>query len=275
MTYCTAAEPVADESGTKLGGILRRFGVELEVSFADAWRDLAGRTEDRYGRAISTGERKTPFGCKSDGSVNGDALEFYSPVLQGDAGLEAVENLCDYAAAHAWETDSSCGYHLHIDCGDLNDEQRKAVYYAYKLTESLWARFVPRNRAEENTYCRKINLDAAQIRQDSFATTFQRVRNGPNDRYVWCNLLSLDRHSTIEIRLHTGTVDKAQVTNWIKAHLSFVETVKNMTLEQIDDAFADKTVAGQFLSIERIWQDRGLSEFYRRRAKRVSKALHL
>lgn len=273
-SLCTAPN-VTDENGSRLGGVTRRFGVELEVSHADAIDGIIGRHEDRYGRPIGSGERKTPFGVKSDGSVNGDALEFVSPVLQGDAGLEAVENLCAYAESHSWETDHSCGYHLHVDCTDLNDEQRKAVYYAYALTEALWARFVPPSRAGENTYCRKMHLSPADIRRAQFSDTLYRVENGPNHRYCWCNLLSLDRHGTIEIRLHTGTINKDQVCNWIKAHLLFVEAVKGMTIEQIDKAFADKTVAGQFLAIERIWGDRNLSEFYRRRAKKVSKALHL
>ena len=252
---------IPDTQASKLGGSLRRFGVELEVS--DVNYDASG-----YRNASPA------FGLKEDGSVNGAGLEFYSPILQGDAGYDAVVALCDYAEAQKWDADESCGYHLHLDATDLSSDKRKAVLYAYKLTEALWARFVDRYRVQRS-YCCPIPLEAAEIRDRSFSASRRDIENGDNGRYIWCNVLSLDVHSTIEIRLHYGTIHTADVTNWIKAHLLFMDFVANKSLDEIEALFADKTVAGQFLALEGIWGDRGLSEFYRRRAKSVSTPIHV
>jgi len=45
------------------------------------------------------------------------------------------------------------------------------------------------------------------------------------DRYHWLNLDSIDKHGTIEIRLHSSTLDANKVCNWVKAHLRFVDWV--------------------------------------------------
>jgi hypothetical protein len=263
MPYVQAGPEVISPTHSRIGDCTRRFGVELEVSEADNWT------------AIERSRDLTVFGVKSDGSVNGDGLEFYSPILSGDAGLEAVDNLCGYAANNGWFADESCGYHLHIDCGDLNGIQKKRIYYAYKLTEDLWRRFVPQRRVSGCCYCREIPIEAARIREMRFSEIKAEVRRGANHRYVWCNLLSLENHRTIEIRLHDGTVEAEVVSNWIKAHVLFIDRIKDRLLAGIDRRFKDKTIAAQFTALERLWGDAELSAFYRRRAKRVSTALHL
>lgn len=246
------------DSKTAKVGALRKFGVELEVSDAPSWGGLEGRT---------------CFGVKDDCSVNGDGLEFVSPVLQGDAGLEAVANLCDYAENAGWDCDSSCGFHLHIDAADLDDEQRKRIYYAYKLTEALWHKFVSSSRAN-NSYCREIHADAEEIKQWSWEECLNKAEHSYDGRYIWCNIVAFYSHSTIEIRLHHGTIDKQTVLSWIKAHLRFVEVVRSMTMAQIESMFAGKATAGAMLEVERIWRDAELSRFYRGRAARYRQPVH-
>lgn len=260
MTYFSPGNHVTDSTASQLGGSLRKFGVELEVSDVTAVMDAK--------------HAAPAFGCKTDGSVDRAGLEFYSPILQGDAGFDAVVALCQYAESHSWDADDSCGYHLHMDARELDNSQRKAVLYAYKLTEKVWARFVNRERVGRS-YCRPIPVDADVIRSQSFSATYNEVEESDDGRYVWCNIMSLGVHRTIEIRLHFGTIKTADVTNWIKAHLLFMDFVSTKTLDEIDALFADKTVAGQFLALEEIWGDRGLSEFYRRRAKAVSTPIHV
>ena len=248
---------VLDTKTAKVGA-LRKFGVELEVSDAPCWEGLDGQTV---------------FACKSDGSVDGDGLEFVSPILQGDAGLEAVASLCDYAENAGWDCDSSCGFHLHIDTADLTDEQRKRIYYAYKLTEDLWHKFVS-SRRNNNSYCRNIHAEAEEIKAWDWNECLDKADHTDDGRYIWCNIIAFHSHSTIEIRLHHGTIDKDVVTAWIKAHLRFVEIVRGMTLAQLDTMFADKATAGAMLELERIWRDADLSRFYRRRASNYKQPVH-
>jgi len=261
MPYIEAGPHVVSDVANRMGNCTRRFGVELEVSEADNWNALE-RDSDRV------------FGIKSDGSVSGDGLEFYSPILQGDPGIEAVENLCAYASENGWNADESCGYHLHIDCSDLNGVQKKRVYYAYKLTEKLWHRFVPSDRLC-GSWCHPIEIPAAEIRNMTFTEIRNRVSRGEYGRYIWANICSLSHHRTIEIRLHNGTVDSDAVVNWIKAHVMFLDKVKDMLLTRIDRRFLNKTVDAQFSALETMWGDADLSAYYRRRAARTTRALNI
>jgi hypothetical protein len=247
---------VVDSKADKIGA-LRRFGIELEVSDAPDYHDLAGQTV---------------FGSKSDGSVHGDGLEFVSPILQGDAGLAAVENLCAFAESRGWDCDRSCGYHLHIDVSDLEPGQRKRVYYAYRLTEALWYKFVSPRRAS-NSYCLALAARPDQIRGMGWRECIENA-NDTVERYGWCNIVAYDTHKTIEIRLHHGTIGKDEVVAWIKAHLRFVEIVRSLTLDQLDAMFAGKSAGGMMLEIERLWKDADLSRFFRRKASNYKQPVH-
>ncbi len=242
------------------------FGVELEVSYAPGYYDLQGRTV---------------FGQKTDGSVRGDGLEFVSPILSGDAGYAAVENLLAYAESKGWSADGSCGYHLHIGMRDFDGQAQKAVAMAYALTPELWSRFVP-NARKSNSYCRQLavtpefieNIGEGGYDKPMYYMACEANRH-ESHRYVWCNFAAYEQHGTIEIRLHNGTVKPKEVLNWIKAHTHFVSVVRKMTVAQVKAMFAGKSVAGQFRALEQLWKNRDLSEFYRKRAADVSVALHL
>jgi len=247
MPYLAQGSNVVDTKHDRAGST-RRFGVELEVSTARNYGQLEGQTV---------------FGLKGDCSVGGDGCEFVSPVLQGDAGIEAVEALCEYARSHEWKCDDTCGYHLHIDMNDLDDEAKKRILYAYKLTEALWAKFVQRRRAR-NTYCRKISLDAADIRDQRFESSISDIEDAVG-RYCWCNTVAWHDHGTLEIRLHHGTVTQAVVVNWIRAHLRFVDLVRSLTLDQIDSMFLNKSEADAMAALEHTFDNADLVDHFRKR----------
>lgn len=236
-------------------GTFRNFGVELEVSHGPGYYDIPSHSG---------------FSRKGDCSVRGDGLEFVSPILSGDAGLDAVAALCDYAALKGWSCDRSCGYHLHIDVRDLDNEQRKRIYYAYRVTQDLWHRFVNSNRIEGNCYCLPIKFSAQEIERNDWNDCIYDAEN-QDGRYTWCNIVAFENHGTIEIRLHHGTVNRAVVLNWIVAHLRFVEVVRSLTCQQIYAAFNGKTPADMMRQLERFWGDADLSRFYQGRVRRYAR----
>jgi hypothetical protein len=235
---------VRGRAAGRVGDASITFGVELEISTATAYQDLDG---------------KTAFGCKSDCSVHGDGREFVSPVLSGDEGLQAVENLLAYAAANRWRADNSCGYHLHLGMQNYTNAQQRNLYLAYKLTERVWRNLVAEQRSR-NSYCRSIPHRARDIRSSS------DIYNMIVDRYEWINISALESHTTFEVRLHQGTVDRDEVINWIIAHVRFVSAVMAMTERQVTRKFADISVAKRFVRLERLWGIPELGNFYRAKA---------
>jgi hypothetical protein len=248
---------IADSNISKVGSH-RRFGVELEISYAPD-----------HGVLQTTSD----FSAHRDGSVRGDGLELVSPILRGNKGLLAVTNLLKYAASKNWVADASCGFHLHIDMNDLSEEQKKKVLFAYVLTAELWHAFVSRTR-HNNSYCgRPLRIASHEIEAKEFDTLCYSAGGG--SRYCWLNLQAHSEHGTFEVRLHEGTIDSKKVTNWIKAHLRFVDAVIKMSFGEIREMFGEtKTMSLKFRSMETVWRNRDISEHYRRTCRLNGAELH-
>lgn len=226
-------------------GSRRKFGVELEISSCARHAGLRG---------------KTPFGVKYDGSLS-SGKEFVSPILQGDEGLAAVDNLCAYGKEHDWTVDSSCGYHVHVDCGDLNDSQLKSVAVGYALTADLWARFVTKKRAQ-NRYCEPLPYSSGDLRNWSF----RDILDSTEDRYHWLNWHAYNRHKTVEVRLHSGTTNADKVNNWVMIHTRFVDALAAMPESEVWATFEGKSIEDQFDALMRLAGDAKLRKYYRKRA---------
>lgn len=87
--------------------------------------------------------------------------------------------------------------------------------------------------------------------------------------FHWLNLCALNPHGTIEIRLHTSTLDPNKVTNWIKAHLRFVDCIL------AHDVAIPNDLQSQFELLCEIWDDESLAEFYAACAERFGTILHV
>ena len=212
-------------------------------------------------------KRHGTWGAKEDGSTSGP--EFVSPLLRGDEGLDKIRQLCRTIRDSA-HVNYKCGYHLHVDVSDYSDEQLRSIALAYVLTYKAWSRFVPQSRLE-NTYCRTHE----SCGDDWGATNIECKRNGMRDkvnngdcggRYRWINWQALRDHGSVEVRLHTGTVNAKKVCNWVKAHARFVEWAAGKTTKQIKRILVKRdTAARQFAILRGVWKDAQLSAFYVRR----------
>ena len=234
-----------DDSFSAIGST-RKFGVELETSKCPDYEELRGQTV---------------FGCKNDGSIDGK--EFVSPILWSDAGLAVIEDFCDQARGMGFEVDAKCGYHLHLNLRGESVDAIKRVAIAYRLTESLWQSFVPRSR-RENHFCESIPWTIEAIQKPQTMQEFREFVDDV-DRYKWANLAAFCVHGTIEIRLHTSTLDGNKVTNWVKAHARFIDWVVATTDEEVLGIPTDLTEQFGFLC--NVWADETLADFYAERAK--------
>ncbi len=210
-----AAEEVRHVTTTKKTTTARCFGIELETSDCPKYRKLRG---------------KTCFGVKEDGSIDG--LEFYSPILSGDRGLAEVRNFCRLAKKYNFSVDEQCGFHLHIDMRDMNVVQRKHIAYAYRTTLELWQHLVNEDRWD-NTYCEGPDYAPQEIIDTHDFSNFERRQC----RYHFVNIQAYPIHKTYELRGYQGTLDATEICSWIKAHIRFVEYVKDRQFAELQGLF--------------------------------------
>ena len=231
-------------------GSARCFGIELETSSSEDYQELDG---------------EVCFSSKDDGSISGK--EFVSEVFCGDAGLAEVVKFCERAEELGFSVNHTCGYHLHIDVSDLNEEQLQSVAIAYSLTYELWASFVSESR-RNNGYCKRNTWDMDSHREYARFADFARVQ----DRYQWFNVRSYCMHSTFEIRLHSGTLNATKVCNWIIAHLRFVEAMAKLSCEEVARLFAIRSPQNLFAECSEFWPEE-ITEYLRQRAAKFGTAL--
>lgn len=219
-------------------GSLRRFGVELESS---------------GGNYIAIRNECPGWGIHNDGSIYGK--EYVSPVLYGNDGLAEIERFCACAAKHGVSVDKRCGYHLHLDMRDMSNRQIAKILLAYHRSYSIfWERIVPASR-RGNSYCRPI-------------TDFHRIDDLyderlsiPFDRYCFINVCALNKHGTLEVRLHSATFDACKIINWIVAHIRFTEWAANADIAEIDAL--DRAKIENIIGAE-------CAEYYKQREKELN-----
>jgi hypothetical protein len=231
-----------------LVGSTRKYGIEIETHRCPTYRQL-----------VTT----TCFGAKYDGSVDG--MEFVSPILGGDLGLDHLEALLSAAEERDFQVGDDCGLHIHLDMSEETPIQIRHVAYAYLMTYGVWRGLVSEYRARDCTYCQ-----APRMTPNAIRTQRSPIRNYLRDtpRYSGINFHALDNHGTFEIRLHDGTLDYQEIAYWVMAHTRFIDAVRDMRYADIDAAFMDKPVAENFYRVRDMWTAQGgtpIGDFYGRR----------
>jgi len=208
-------------------GSKRKFGVEIETAYCDQYRRLHGRTK---------------FGAKTDCTVSG--MEFDSPILYGDAGLATIEEFLAFGREHDWYADSDCGCHTHYDMRDESLDQLCSIAYAYRKTQEVWCRLLPRSRREGSySHRARWNIDEFRgavdsARRSTRSEPFTEVVSYLScDRYEMVNLTAYYDHHTFEVRSLEGSVDPETICNWIAVNCRFMDAVKDMSLADIDELF--------------------------------------
>jgi len=205
------------------------FGVEFEVILpspynretgADRVAELAGFPVNSRGSV--NGQWKVVY----DGSVSGagQGLEFVSPVLKGDDGLEQVRKVCAAFNQMGVTVNHTCGFHVHVGARNEGVDFFKTLGKLYARYEETLDEIMPRpRRGNANNYCRSIKLHIPQLDR---ATTVREAISAFPSRYHKLNLAAFAKHSTVEFRQHSGTVDASKAVNWIITCLKLVAAAK-------------------------------------------------
>ena len=207
-------------------GSKRKFGVEIETSSCNNYRRLFGRTH---------------WGAKTDPTVSG--MEFDSPILYGDEGFEQVEKILAFGSDNGWEVDEFCGCHTHYDMRDESKDQLLSIMYAYSRSMAMWVRFVPYRRCS-SSYSNLPEWGPADLRlvvsnRPHAKTYMDAIRGMGTDRYDTVNFGAYWDHTTFEVRMLEGTVDPDTICKWVTIQCRFMDAVKDMSFDELDEIFND------------------------------------
>jgi hypothetical protein len=238
-----------------------RFGIELEIDDDDLpYYDI---------------ENDTVFGCKDDGSLD-KGSEFYSPIMQGDKGYNAIEKFCH--CVRNKKVSTKAGFHLHIGSENFGIRNITKIWMLYRIIEKYIFLILPESR-RENNYCKKSKMDIDAISgiksESEFSTLWNSHDNENGSRYFGLNLTALETHSTIELRYHSGTVNFDKVINWIKFNFALIEFACDSSMERIkslqritDKKESKETIFKMLLDV--IVKDDDVKKFYIERFAKIN-----
>jgi hypothetical protein len=193
-------------------------GVELEASHGGS-RELAALVH-RWGGRV-----------QHDGSVT-DGFEIAAPPASGDKFVAMIEEITAASKAAHGEITQKCGLHVHIDCRDLSPYQLLLFTGLWCCFEHQFFAMMPPSRRGTNQltstwYCKPLSprWRAMQALATGAESTPQLLgfligkRFRPYDysdapRYMAWNLAALAKYSTIECRLHSGTLMANKIIPW-------------------------------------------------------------
>lgn len=110
---------------------------------------------------------------------------------------EVISKVCKALNELGAKVNHTCGLHIHLDVRQVNREG--AILKAKKLikAQNLLYSIVPASRSI-NKYCKK------------------SLNPSDTDKYRGINTRPIDTLGTIEVRLHSGTLNSMKINNWIR-----------------------------------------------------------
>lgn len=162
-------------------------------------------------------ERELPMmRFHGDGSVHGDALEWATVRPWGIDNL--LPNLRASLEGLAWDTDSSCGGHVHVSGWRNALVPLAAVNFMHCGPGLAFADFAADDRSVFGGPWIINELDRL-VRGDPY-------RDPPiNNRYRAVNLASLSKHGTVEFRLWSGFADIPDIASKVLASYAITKLV--------------------------------------------------
>lgn len=154
-----------------------------------------------------------------DGSLrpNDDQVSTEVCVLvKEDKYREIIPRVMKVINANSGAVNYACGVHVHMDM--RNRDPQNAYQKLFNAQQFLFDA-IPADR-RTNEYCVPNKYsDIERQTQHANESSSGRFR-----RYSAINTNSIDRHNTIEVRMHEGTVDAERLCHWIDTLISIVNT---------------------------------------------------
>ncbi|MCK9371103.1 amidoligase family protein [Candidatus Dojkabacteria bacterium] len=217
---------------------------------------------DYVGIEIETfGEENAPkldfISTTGDGSITPDndfakGIEFKTLPASGKVLVKNIRLLSKELKKANFKVNQSCGLHVHIDCRKIKDKPQKLsnmilTYYAF---EDILYSMLPKSRWN-NQYCKPLFTD--YIKQDLKGKTIDRLGkkwykseyyegnaddHSHSSRYHDFNIHSIFYRGTLEVRMHSATINSEKILNWIYLLLK----IKKWALNNYDEKIIQKAL---------------------------------
>jgi hypothetical protein len=242
-----------------------KFGIELETTFL----------EDDYVDASNT-TLALGLDWGADGSLNADE-EFDTVEIRTEGGhtQEALTELVnrfdkEVVQPFTFRTNSSCGFHLHTSHPQfMQNMYIKKLIYFWASIEDILVATQPSTR-NDTYYCRRRLrkfIDDNEYELPEGKDDLETDLSKEQDRYFTLNLCALTKYKTIEVRLHSGTINKTKILNWVVLMKAIYEYVANHydhnEVEMLFNAQIDEKKIDKFFEL--IEASSSLKKFYKNR----------
>lgn len=171
---------------------------------------------EEFGHAVRVAGLADYVTVKKDNSIkrnNYDVMGVpHEIVLSYRKGNEkAVKDFCRCLKGRAY-VNPTCGTHFHIDMRNM--DEKKVTLYGTRIAHAVPALrlLLPKER-RENQYCKTIiNTTKTECVKCGKLSCDCHVQ--PH-KYAFVNLAAWNKHKTIEVRGHSGTINADKILNWI------------------------------------------------------------
>ena len=231
----------------------------IEYPKDDSWmgdRHVSFELEIINKKGFNREDLPRPWIFVYDGSLTRGGIELLNDTpLVGNHAVTAVNQIYEFFKGH-YNTNKSCGYHLHFDCTKEDETTvEKFARFCIQIQDSVIS-LVPWHRkaqyendrfrlAGRKSYCRKLPPigDKQTFEDYLYKTLGQAGQNEKhkygnkynNSRYYWWNFHSYYYRMTLECRLYQGTLKPTEVLTWAELWVKLFEYVKNTPVEVYKD----------------------------------------
>ena len=139
--------------------------------------------------------------------------------------MNTIDSLMEWRDMYQARVNSTCGFHVHFNSIDKTPEEIANIAIVYQKYQKVLKSMMPPSRQSSN-WCRDAEMDVDILRRvsdekDLISEYYEFMGSSPSNdkyndaRYCGINIHSRYYHGTIEFRLHSGTINKTKISNWI------------------------------------------------------------
>lgn len=205
------------------------IGIEVEVE------GYAEPNED--GNYDEPDDLSTNWRIVRDGSLRNGGAEFIlaEPRAGEQLGLD-VENLFCYLNGYGCSISHRCSVHFHLNFCENTLEDVRKFFILYSLFEpSIYS--IGRKDRYENIYCPGLTHATEQLKQAAVLLYQDSARYLAEHwcKYTGINFKPLSHLGTVEIRVHSGTLEGNSVLNFVRILKELYLAACSLSEEQVQE----------------------------------------
>lgn len=133
-----------------------------------------------------------------------------------------------------------CGMHVHLD---MRNRDVKHCFTNLVRSQNILYMMNPASRLTGKTA--DGGSDEVYSKKVEFSDFDEQLKNAKGDnrtiRYYGINALSFSKHQTIEVRIHSGTINYTKIKNWVEILLAIVNSTEKYSREVTKlDSFVER-----------------------------------